>query len=223
MMATLAATLSAKGHPVFRFDRRGVGDSSGADPGFRDSAPDIASAVNTFRHACPHVEKLIGLGLCDGAAALALHARAVGLDALILLNPWVVEAEAGSPAPAAVRAHYRERLLTLAGWRKLLTRGFNPIAALRGLRSALSPSDQGLAHDVMTSLVEFPGPIRIVLAERDATARAFLGAYRSPIGALLNRSPQVTLALRDSASHSFASAADRAWLGDQVLAALKEI
>lgn len=220
MMTSLAGDLSEAGHPVFRYDRRGVGDSSGSDPDFRESGPDILSAAAAFRAACPHIRTLWALGLCDGASALALNHRVTSFGGLILLNPWVVETQAGSPSPSAVRAHYRERLLTTNGWRHLLRRGFNPLAALKGVRTAFSATDQSLASDVMASLAQFGGPVHILLAERDATARAYLGAYAGEPGAPLRRSRRVMLGKLDSASHSFAGASDQAWLRARILGAL---
>lgn len=213
MMAMLASALASKGLPIFRFDRRGVGDSSGAAPGFRHSAPDIAAASAAFRRSCPHIRQLWGLGLCDGASAIVLHHASASLDGLILLNPWVIEAEAGSPPPAAIRAHYRKRLTTLAGWQKLLTRGFNLLAAIKGMLRLFEKSDQTLADDVMTSLAAFHGPVRILLAKRDATAQAFLSAYR-PM-------PSHSIETLDSASHTFAAPADQAWLKARILDALQ--
>ncbi|OZA91133.1 MAG: esterase, partial [Erythrobacter sp. 34-65-8] len=43
--ARLAAQIAGAGFPVFRFDRRGVGDSEGENKGFRHSAKDIAAAL----------------------------------------------------------------------------------------------------------------------------------------------------------------------------------
>src|SRR3546814_9589450 len=40
-MAMLAQRVAAAGHPVFRFDRRGIGDSEGADGGIESGGPDI--------------------------------------------------------------------------------------------------------------------------------------------------------------------------------------
>src|SRR5205085_1648164 len=141
MMADLARIVAESGCPVFRYDRRGAGDSSGADPGFQNSGPDIAAAAAAFRTACPNLTEIFGLGLCDGATALALHHADADLSGLILLNPWVVEAEPNAPPPAAIRAHYRDRLLTRKGWHKTLTNGFNPRALATGLLRALSPQD----------------------------------------------------------------------------------
>ena len=48
-MAKLAQRISNKGFPVFRYDRRGIGDSSGENEGFLSTADDIAAAVKEFR------------------------------------------------------------------------------------------------------------------------------------------------------------------------------
>jgi exosortase A-associated hydrolase 1 len=217
IMAQLAADLATKGWPAFRFDRRGVGDSSGTDSGFRESGPDIAAAATAFRDACPQVRELWGLGLCDGASALALHHASIGLDGLILLNPWVIETEAGSPPPAAIRAHYLESLTTLAGWRRILTKGFDIRKFISGLYLSFKKSDQTLAHEVEASLAGFSGPICILLAERDVTARAFLSACR-----LTTAKPErMTVETLDSASHSFAGTRDQAWLRTKLLDALR--
>jgi pimeloyl-ACP methyl ester carboxylesterase len=56
-MQALAARVAATGYPVFRFDRRGVGDSDGSDPGFRDSSPDITAAVAAFRAEAPRRQR----------------------------------------------------------------------------------------------------------------------------------------------------------------------
>ena len=87
---------------------------------------------------------MIGFGLCDGATALALFGKAAGLDALILVNPWLVEAEADAPPPAAIRAHYRKRLLSLEGWKKILSGAVDYRKLLKGLRKIFA-TRSGLA------------------------------------------------------------------------------
>src|SRR5688500_5724047 len=118
MYERLALVLAAAGWPCFRFDRRGVGDSEGADPDFRGSGPDLAAAAAAFRHEQPQIARLLGFGLCDGASALALHGRSAGLDGYLLVNPWFVEAQAGEPAAAAIRARYKDQLTSVGGWKR---------------------------------------------------------------------------------------------------------
>lgn len=221
MMAMLARELAAQGYPVFRYDRRGVGDSTGHDAGFRRSGPDMLAAATAFRAACPQMESLWALGLCDGASALALNHDVTAFAGLILLNPWVIEAQAGAPPPAAIRAHYRQRLLTAKGLSHVLRRGFNPLAALKGVRAAFQAPDQALASDVMASLGRFGGTAHILLAKRDATARAYLDVHHGKLGAPLKNTRRIALATLDSASHSFASRDNQAWLKAQVLSALE--
>ncbi|MGQ3102148.1 MAG: hydrolase 1, exosortase A system-associated, partial [Sphingopyxis solisilvae] len=114
-MAMLAARVAEAGHPVFRFDRRGIGDSEGMNGGFESSGPDINAAIAAFREAAPHVTRIIGFGNCDAASALLLH-RPLALDGLIIANPWTYDgdaAEAAEPAlppAAAIRARYLARL-----------------------------------------------------------------------------------------------------------------
>ena len=77
-MAKLAGDVAAAGHPVFRFDRRGIGDSEGENGGFTKSGPDIAAAIAAFRDACPELIRIVAFGNCDAASALLLH-RPAGL------------------------------------------------------------------------------------------------------------------------------------------------
>ncbi len=125
MYERLSKALSDKGYPSMRFDRRGVGDSSGEDPGYKDSALDLVAAASAFRAEMAGMDRIVGFGLCDGATALALHGVDAGISDAILVNPWLVEANSGAPPPAAIRSHYRRRLLSLAGWKKLLSGNVN--------------------------------------------------------------------------------------------------
>ena len=114
-MAMLAQRIAAAGHPVFRFDRRGIGDSEGFNGGYASSGPDIVAAIAAFREAAPQMTRIVAFGNCDAASALLLH-QPLALDALILANPWTYEdsvEEAHEPAlpPAsAIRARYLARL-----------------------------------------------------------------------------------------------------------------
>src|SRR5690606_36327197 len=68
--AQLAARIQKAGFPVFRFDRRGVGDSEGENLGFRNSRKDIVAALAAFRAITPQMNRVIGFGNCDAASAL---------------------------------------------------------------------------------------------------------------------------------------------------------
>ncbi|WP_136161749.1 hydrolase 1, exosortase A system-associated, partial [Sphingomonas flavalba] len=145
-MARIAARIAAAGAPVWRFDRRGVGDSEGANRGYAGSGPDIAAAAAAFRAACPGIRRLVGFGNCDAATALALFGKPAGLDALLLANPWAVETPDDLPPPAAIRRHYRHRLRAPGAWRDLVVGrvAFGRLA--RGLiRAARPPRTNALA------------------------------------------------------------------------------
>lgn len=174
MYERLSKTLAKQGFPCFRYDRRGVGDSSGSDPGFRGSGPDLAAAAAAFRVESPAVRHVIGFGLCDGASALALFGQEAGLEGLILVNPWLVEtAEEDSPPPAAIRRHYWNRLTSREGWRKILTGAVNWQKLLSGARKAATPVSRApLAMDIAEALRASALPARLILAEGDATTIA---------------------------------------------------
>jgi exosortase A-associated hydrolase 1 len=172
MFERLAKSLREKGYSCFRFDRRGVGDSEGDNEGWRASGADLAAATAAFRREAPGVRHLVGLGLCDGAGALCLEGKAAGLDRLVLINPWLVEASEDAPAPAALRHHYRARLATSAGWRKLLSGSASYPAILRGLLRAGSKTPEGLSKALAAALAKSALPARWILADGDATAVA---------------------------------------------------
>ena len=171
MYERLAKSLVEQDISCLRFDRRGVGDSSGVDPGFLASGPDIIAAASAFLAAAPKLRHLFGFGLCDGASALALFGDEAGVEGLILVNPWLVEAEAGTPPPAAIRDHYRRRLLSFEGWKKILSGGVDYRKLIKGLKTIVAkPADTGLAADVAFSLGRSRIRTNVILADGDATA-----------------------------------------------------
>lgn len=216
--ALLAARIAAAGFPVLRFDRRGVGDSEGANAGFRSSTPDIAAALAAFRQECPKLSRVVGLGNCDAASALML-AGGGGFDALVLSNPWTFDdtGEGKDEAPAAVvRDHYRRRLSDPAAIRRLLT-GRVPIAQLvRSLLAALRPAAKapaGLAAEITAGIAGFRGPVRLLIAGRDRTGLAFLASWPKA-------DPRVRMC--PHASHSYVEPEAQAWLAAQVLEVLRD-
>ena len=211
--ARLAARLASAGHPVLRFDRRGVGDSDGPNGGFRTSAPDIAAALAAFRRECPALTRIIGFGNCDGASALMLPGGA-GLDGLILANPWTIEQDEAAPPPHAIRAHYRQRLASPEALKRLLRGKVSLGSLFASLRNALrtAPPPSSLAQDMAAGIAGFAGPLVFLIAERDRTAQAFLSAWNKA-------DPRIRRCA--GASHSFVEAEARVWLEAEVLRALK--
>lgn len=219
----LASRLATAGIPALRYDRRGLGDSDGVDPGFRDSAADIAAAVVALRQAEPAIARVVGFGLCDGAAALALHAGA-GLDGLILANPWTLDSDFAPPIAgrAAVLAHYRARLLDPSFWRRLIAGGIDLGKVARGLRKlnvAEPMTDTGRA--MAASLASFGGPALILLSGRDNAAATFAAAWQSrPFAAARGRADIQTVKL-PGADHSFSRASDAEAMATECIEWLK--
>ena len=202
----LAAALAARGHPVFRYDRRGVGDSDGEDPGFAASGPDLAAAAAAFRAACPQMTHVTGFGLCDGATALALNHRALGLDALVLANPWVIEPVDDLPPAAAIASTYRQRLTDRAAWKRVLTGGIDYRKAARGVwRLVVRQENASLAHELFAALAATATPVTVVLCSEDGTAQAFAEAWKKAPAALAKRARVETMA---SGGHTFPAPAE---------------
>ncbi len=215
--AQLAASVARAGFPVFRFDRRGIGDSEGENRGFRASSKDIKAALDAFRAIAPDVERVVGFGNCDAASALMLSAGE-GFDGLVLSNPWAIkesgEGEAASPPPAAIRQRYAEKLRNPKEIGRLLSGGVDLRKLARGLlRSVQSePAPTGLLDEIRAGLAGFTGDTRFLLATADRTAQHFEALWDAD-------DPRI--ARCEGAGHSYAETEHRQWLKDQVLAALR--
>ncbi|AQR72532.1 hydrolase 1, exosortase A system-associated [Sphingomonas sp. LM7] len=219
-MALLAQRVAEAGHPAFRFDRRGIGDSTGENHGFESTAEDIAAAAATFRTETG-VTRIVAYGNCDAATALAFFHAQAGIDALVLANPWVIEATDDLPPAAAIRARYAERLRDPREWLRLLRGGVNIPKLISGLLKASRSQPQledGLPARLANALVQTQVPVTILLAKRDNTAIAFADAYAGPAFAAARA--KASLVELDSASHSFASQSDKDWLFKEVRAHL---
>jgi exosortase A-associated hydrolase 1 len=214
--AQFAARIAAEGYPVFRFDRRGCGDSEGFNAGFRCSAPDLAAALAAFRAECPQVRRVAAMGNCDAASALML-ARGAGCDALILSNPWTFENDDASEAPPqAVRDHYRRRLANPDAIWRLLTGKVAIGPLIRSLLSAAkpAPAPTTLTQDMLAGVSDFEGSAVILIAGRDRTGLAFL-SHQDTCGLPLYQC--------SGAGHSYVEAEAREWLVQQTLSVLGKL
>jgi exosortase A-associated hydrolase 1 len=214
--AELASRIAAAGHPVLRFDRRGVGDSEGVNTGFRHSAEDITAALAAFCAQSPAVERIVAFGNCDAASALMLSGG-VGFDGLVLSNPWTYEEDQAEapPPPSAIRARYAAKLKNPREFLRLIGGKVNLGDLVRSLRHAVSApaAPSGLADAMAQGLTRFTGRVRILVAERDRTGQAFVAGW-DPRDSRLQRC--------SGADHAYSDTASRDWLFAQLLAALAD-
>ena len=216
--ARLAKSIAKAGFPVFRFDRRGVGDSEGENRGFRSSSRDIASAREAFRALAPEVDRVIAFGNCDAASALMLTGGE-GFDGLILSNPWTIEDEEddapGDLPPAAIRERYAQKLKDPRQLKRLLSGEVNLGKLARGLFKASQTAPKqttGLAEEIRAGLETFHGPVSILLAGADRTARVFAENWSA-------NDPRIRRC--EGAGHAYVEPEHQAWLEAQILAALR--
>ncbi|QJB68452.1 hydrolase 1, exosortase A system-associated [Parasphingorhabdus halotolerans] len=220
-MARLAESLSQKDFPVFRYDRRGIGDSSGHNGEFLTSRADILAATQYLGQTVPNLKKIIGFGNCDAATSLALFSR---LDGLILANPWVIETSestsetASKTAASAIRARYWNRLKNPRTIIDALSGKIDFRKFLGGLKQVTQKQENtGLSIKLRDALLELERPCRILLAKRDTTALAFQAAWNSSDFRAVKTKTNITSNTLESASHSFADDFARKWLENEIL------
>ncbi len=226
-MASLAMQICEQGFPVLRYDRRGIGESSGQNDGFLSSAADIAAAARFLREK-QQAQKIVAFGNCDAATALALFGSEAGIDGYILANPWVIEpsgeAEPDKPtmSSAAIRSRYWDRIKNPRTIIDLLSGKIDLKKLAKGLKQA-SRSDENSALSLRlgSALSGLEQHVQILLAKRDTTARAFLAAWNSADYETLRQENKISIETLDSASHSFADTDAKNWLTGKLLGALR--
>lgn len=182
---TLARDLAQKGFYVFRFDYRGMGDSSGAAVSFDAAGPDIASAIDTMIQEVPSIKKIVLWGICDAATINMMYAvtdnRVAGL---VLLNPWIYS-EAGE-AETRLKHYYSKRFLTAEFWKKLVSNKVDVGNAIKeisrrilaSLNNKLRPShtsdESSLPDRFERSFCDYQGSILLIISGNDLTAAEFM-------------------------------------------------
>jgi len=209
----LAARIAASGFPVFRFDRRGVGDSDGENRGFASSRKDIAAAMDAFRAMCPQMDSVVAFGNCDAASALMLSGGE-GCDALILSNPWTFDEGEEKPDSAAIRSRYSAKLKNPKELIRLITGKIDLGKLLRGLRDSFRPAydTSSLARDMESGVSRFDGPVRFLLAMNDRTAQAFEQNWAHD---------DKRIERCNGASHAYVEPDAAEWLEKQILSFLR--
>jgi exosortase A-associated hydrolase 1 len=223
----LARCLASAGHPVLRFDYRGMGDSGGVVQSFDAVEDDIATAIDALQVACPEVDRVVLWGLCDGATASALYCdvtQDLRIAGICMLNPWV--RSDATLARTHLKHYYGSRLLQGAFWRKLLVGELDWMRAIKGLWGNLQVS-RGLPptelrakpfqNRMATALRHFSGKILLILSANDYTAKEFVEfASTDPLWRGVLQRPGLQRVEIAGADHTFSS---RQWrlLTEQVM------
>ena len=227
----LARYLALHGIPVLRFDVRGMGDSEGKVRHFLSLDEDIKAAVSALQLQEPNLEKIVLWGLCDGASAGIAYApsdRAVA--GVMLVNPWI-STESGV-ARTYLRHYYRERFWDTGFWRKIVKGQVNWRASLRSLaQTAFRLRDRKtedarstviLPDIIFDALSAFKGNTRILISDRDMTAREFEDEFNKRVGdGRLPEGRSVQL-IRAAADHTFSDPVAHEHLAELTLAWVRE-
>jgi len=227
----LARRLASEGVTVMRFDCRGMGDGTGPMRSFEDFGPDVSTAIDAMIAACPGVEQVVLLGMCDAASAELSYWQATEdprVCGMVLLNPWV--RSQASMARTQIKHYYGKRLLDRAFWKKLVRGDVDVARALGGVGRSVSDvvthrkrdgqSEGRLAFQdrMAEGLRSFGGPVLLIISGRDLTAKEFLEYAQShPRWAGLLDRPNIVRRDVDDADHTFSSAQWRGWVESTIL------
>jgi exosortase A-associated hydrolase 1 len=229
--ALLCRTLAAEGYPTFRFDYRGMGDSTAPPRNFEQVGPDLAAALDAFSASCSALREIVVWGLCDAAsAALMFAVDDARVGGLVLLNPWV--RDDATLAQARVKHYYGGRLASRAFWGKVLRGKLDVGQSLRelianaarslGPRSSTVPGTESFQARMARGLARFDGQVLLALSGNDLTAKEFLEYVRArPEWTRLLAAPRVRRIDIPQADHTFSragwrrevEAATLEWLG----------
>lgn len=221
MFVHMARHMATCGATTLRFDWPGLGDAGGAPASFEDLSQAIARMVQALRALNPRVQRIVLLGLCDGASAalMAVQPRQIAdVHGLVLLNPWARSAT--SLAQSHLKHYYRQRLADPAFWRKLLGGGIRWQAWRdlgRNVAQAQAPQAQGFQDRMAAGWLGFDGPILLITGDRDVTGNEFLTLMgKHPAWRRAGQHPQLTRVTLAESDHTFSSQPAQAALLQQL-------
>lgn len=177
----MARDLATAGHPVMRFDYRGMGDADGAPRSFESVEADLLAAIGAFESLVPELGGVVLWGLCDAASAIMMSRLPASVKGKVLVNPWV--RSESSEARVYLRHYYLRRLLQRDFWRKLAGGAVDVRGAFRQLTGALrrafsgrtrtGSTDASFVDQMLEGVRVFEGATLIILSGSDLTAREF--------------------------------------------------
>ena len=239
---SLARKLAGVGHPVLRFDLRGMGDSSGSYLGFEHSAPDIRAAIDALVLREPGLREVVLVGECESASGILFYAwQDLRVTGVVLVNPWVRTAE--GQAQVILKDYYLDRLRSPAFWQKVRSGDFKLGGSLLSLaevirayvrgkrmfaRSSLGEVKDDLAAmplpvKTATGLSRFKGQVLLLMSGHDYIAREFdevTAASRAWNGLL--KSKRIVRREVDGADHTFSKKVWKNAASDAVVDWLKD-
>ena len=125
------------------------------------------------------------------------------------------------PTSAAVRARYWNRLKNPRSLIDLFTGKINLRKLAGGLvKAAQADKPTGLAERLADALAASALPAKILIADRDTTAMAFMSAWNSHAFVEVRARHSIALHTCATASHSFAGVQAKAWLLGHIESAL---
>jgi len=162
----LARTLSQRGIPVMRFDRRGMGDSEGGPRSVDRIDEEIRAAMKEFFMQVPEMQEVVIWGLCDAAAAAALYvATDHRVRGLVLFNPRVRTRQRAAPVSKNVASDRPDVVATATALRQ----NMRPAASNDGD----GDENAALPLQVIDSLAGYAGQVLVILFGDDLTGAEF--------------------------------------------------
>lgn len=174
----LSRALAKQGVGSFRFDYRGMGDSSGNKQPFDQIDDDIRAALDAYS-AITGLKRFVIWGLCDAASAAWIYSHTDDrVEGLLLMNPWLKNASA--KGKTMLRHYYLQRLLSKTFWQKLLRGGVNlkaSVADAKGFAKEASAKEElviGTYQDrMLKGAMAYQGQTCLILSGNDLTAKEF--------------------------------------------------
>lgn len=214
LFVTLSRHIADAGYAVLRFDRRGTGDSPGSFETFETIRDDMAAAVQALQETTPGVERVVLLGLCDGASAILLDGLSLEkIAGAVLINPWAPTDQ--GRARALLTSYYWGRIKSRRAWMSLfsdLAGTGRTLASIWRTKSAARADDPanadipGFISKMFDNWRRFSGNSLIILSQDDITAASFDVVLRKLVGwRRLGKSGLVSRRKIKNADHTFSS------------------